>query len=322
MDRIKIEVFVKKLDQLVEQFPEVFKDFTYSFLNWDFWVLWKIDKWIVSRIIQAFTQSLYSHVAFCVFKNWDLRVFWAENLKKVEIKKYPIKWKNCFYVLKQFDSQEVMKYFDKNDYANTLLFFLWEKCAENFKKRYELFLNYFSSDKFKHGISLMDLVEFDLKYELNDELLKLQAQLNHLKQKISQIKLYGVNAHSVSEKFLQKLFLTWWLFKFVVYAYGEKYDFSGALSIIFSPFRKRLFENNWKLFCSEFVSSAMLYAGFYPFDMLTKSPSMITPGDLMDPSFWIWKNHYKLIDAKTGKIYNINDYKSMKLAQKMLGKEV
>jgi hypothetical protein len=55
----------------------------------------------------------------------------------------------------------------------------------------------------------MDLVEFDLKYELNDELLKLQAQLNHLKQKISQIKLYGVNAHSVSEKFLQKLFLTW-----------------------------------------------------------------------------------------------------------------
>jgi hypothetical protein len=29
-----------------------------------------------------------------------------------------------------------------------------------------------------------------------------------------------------------------------VYAYGEKYDFSGALSIIFSPFRKRLFENN------------------------------------------------------------------------------
>jgi hypothetical protein len=66
----------------------------------------------------------------------------------------------------------------------------------------------------------------------------------------------------------------------------------------------------------------MLYAGFYPFDMLTKSPSMITPGDLMDPSFWIWKNHYKLIDAKTGKIHNINDYKSMKLAQKMLGKEV
>jgi len=33
MDRIKIEVFVKKLDQLVEQFPEVFKDFIYSFLN-------------------------------------------------------------------------------------------------------------------------------------------------------------------------------------------------------------------------------------------------------------------------------------------------
>jgi len=315
MDRIKLDKFLEKLDKIVSQ-QGVFKKFIYSFLVWNFQVLWKIDKWLVSRIIQAFTQSLYSHVAFCQLDGDKLYVFWAENLKKVKITQYPIKWKNVVYVIKQFDIDEVMSYFDKKDYSNTLLFFLWPKCAENFNARYENFINRFSSVKYKNWISLWDLVEFELDFEMfGEKLQEIKLDLEKLQQEVNDIVLPENNA-----KFLKKLFFTWGMFKFIVFAYGEKYDFSGALSIVFSPFRKNLFADNGKLFCSEFVASAMLYAWFYPFDMLTKSPSMITPGDLMDPTFWIWKTKYKVIDARAGKIYKINNFEDMKEVKKVIWK--
>ncbi len=311
MDRLKVERFINKLDYLLTNFP-VFEKFVYSILVWEFKVLWKIDKTFISRIIQAFSQSLYTHTAFCIFEGWELYTLGAENFKWVKLNKV-IYWKEkALYVIKTFDINEVMKYFDKNIYASNIFYFLGSKCSENFLKRYELFYNYFQQDKFSEGISLWDLIQFDWEFEKFNDLLQLKVDLQKLKYQAQNIVLSFDRINNIN-----KLFFTWWMFKFIVYSYGERYDLWGVLKILFSPFRKNIFLDNGKLFCSEFVSSAMLYGWFYPFDVLTKSPEMITPWDLMDPTFWIWKNSYLVVNSLTGEKYEINSILDAKKLKKL-----
>lgn len=312
MEEVKIEVFLKNLDELINK-NKIFLKFTYEILNWEFNVLGTISNWFLSNLIKVFSQSLYSHVAFCTFYNWKLYALWAENFKWVKISEYSKNKKREIYVIKQFDINRVIYSFDEEEYANTLYFFYGDECKKNFCKRYKMFISHFSSKKYETWISLWDLIEFDLNYEM------IYGKIYDIKNDLEALRswLDNIIVENKSSNYLNKLFLTWWIFKYIVFSYGTKYDIKWVLWILFTPLKKLSFKNNWKLFCSEFVASAMLYAWFYPFNLLTKAPNMITPGDLMDPDFWIWKKEFKVLDAFTWKIYDINQKIDMRLVRKL-----
>jgi len=110
-------------------------------------------------------------------------------------------------------------------------------------------------------------------------------------------------------KYLKQLFFRWWMFKYVIFSYDVKYDFLWAGLINLAPFKKDIYKNNKKLFCSEFISNAFLYAGFYPFDYITKSSLMISPGDLMDIWDIFWKKEYEVIWKDFNFIVDSNETK-------------
>jgi len=146
MEEVKIDIFLQNLDELINK-NKIFLKFTYEILSWNFKVLGVIGNWFLSNLVKAFSQSLYSHVAFCTFDNWKLYTLWAENFKWVKIIEYNTKGKNGIYVIKQFDIDEVIHYFDEQEYANTLCFFYGDECKKNFCKRYKMFVSHFSSKK-------------------------------------------------------------------------------------------------------------------------------------------------------------------------------
>jgi hypothetical protein len=303
--KITLDLFLEKLGKILKDSKEdknkikFIAKLTWSFLNWKIKVLWKIDNDTISNVIKFWTQSLFVHTTFCEFINNDLYVYGSENWKWVIIDKYNKKTQDSwFYVIKTLNIPKLSN-FEKN--KEIIEFFFLKDAKEGFITRYNQFINFFKN---KEKIFLEDLIDFEIYYLENEKNIKQTKK--GLKNLIKQINPKIIKWERKNKK-LQELFFRWWMFKYIIASYWISYDFSWAMLINFSPFRKLYkISNNEKLFCSEFIAFSLLYAWYYPFDMVFKSPSMVSPGDLMDSSL-LWENSFEVIENKTWKVIKIRN---------------
>lgn len=332
----------------VKQQVEAFKYISTSILSWDFFIWWKISRrWVFngfySKVINSFTQSYYSHVNFCFpyKKNWKLRwyyVFWAENKKWVIFDYYDLEKENDFiYVVKQFDQYDFLKYFDIKQYSLNISFLFWKKRSDSYIHRYKLFHKFFNKRMYYlNSIGLDDLIEFEIFYEefktksivIDNEQKILSSLYKKIKDKIYDFKekvwynLQDIEVEYKTDKeFLDKLFFNWGMLKFLIHSIWIKYDIPWVLSIVLIDRKKYtdyIKNGPKKLFCSELISASMLFAGFYPFDLVTKAPDMVSPWDIMDPSYWMYKAEYTVVNFKTKKILKVNDLESFQKFQKII----
>lgn len=337
-----------KTNITTEQQKEAFKHISSNILSWDFYIWWKIPKrglfsnffW---NIINDFTQSYYSHVNFCFpyKKDWKLKwyyVIWAENEKWVIFDFYDLEKNNDFiFVVKQFDKDDFLKYFNIKKYSLNITYLFWENKAKSYTNRYKTFYNFFDKEQYHlNGIGLNDLIEFELFYEkikntqsiLNNEKKDLSYLYKNIKDKFYDFKekvwynLENIEVKYIKSKsFLDKLFFNWGILKFLVHSIGLKYDMMWALSIVLVDRKKDIdYTKKWpkELFCSELISASMLFAGFYPFDLVTKAPDMVSPWDMIDPSYWIYKENYDVVNFKTKEILKVNNLQSLKKFKQMI----
>ena len=87
----------------------------------------------------------------------------------------------------------------------------------------------------------------------------------------------------------------------MIRTYKTPYNLSGAILTSTTPW-DTMDTRNTSVFCSEFIADALLYAGLYPYDLDTKDPRSITPGDILDSDIFFVKN--------SRKIYHIDDTKA------------
>ena len=327
---------------------KAFRCISSSILSWNFYVWWKISKSSLFSnffwsIISSFTQSYYTHVNFC-FPDYEGRklkwyyVFWAENKKGVVFDYYDLqKPANFIYVVKKFDKERFLKNFDIKKYWLNISYLFWEKDAKSYINRYITFQKFFDKKQYHlNGIWLDDLIEFELFYEkyknIEVEIEQTKENLSPLYKEIENItykfkekvwyNLQDVQVKYMKHKdFLDKLFFNWGMLKFMIHSFHIKYDMVWALSIILVDWKKWVdYAKNWpkKLFCSELISASMLFAGFYPFDLVTKAPDSVSPWDMMDPSYWLYEQDYTVINYKTWQKLQVRDLKSLKSFKKMV----
>ncbi|MEF2175710.1 MAG: hypothetical protein V3575_04510, partial [Candidatus Absconditabacteria bacterium] len=134
------------------------------------------------------------------------------------------------------------------------------------------------------NISLKELLEIDYDTiipdsEFNYQIEKFLAEKTLLKNMklttINDPKRYNTNFNNL------KNFIILGIIKHILISLNKLYDIKGTLTTSLSPWKSIQLSGN-EYFCSEFVSEALLYAGVYPFDIETKDPQSITPGDIMD----------------------------------------
>ncbi len=251
-----------------------------------------------ANIIKFSTQSLFSHINF--FDEYSNFAIWADKKKWVSIMNYfdNNDTKGFYYFTKKINLDYLCNIFSFEYIENVFLSlgFMNQENILSFRKRYKQY------SKLRRKKSKFKI--FQMMYDNDFDYNRLNVKINN----------YSVG----SVKYLWE-FLVLWIIKFIKKNFKKKYALWNTLTIGFNPWN--LWEQDeTEFFCSEFIAAALLYSWVYPFDIKTKDPKSLTPGDIIDLSslfcdeetklYKIYQNNFELLlnPSDMKEVKNIKTY--------------
>lgn len=241
----------------------------------------------VSNGIKFFTQSLFSHTNF--FFSREGLTIGAEDLRSIVCLDYRNKRdENFYYVAKRLDLDYLARVFSF-EYAGRIYrkigktsedrgsFLLRDKFVE-----YVLFRESLGADVIPPLAVLLGKAERGYPESERDEVRERIDRFMEAKRESRPSKTIVPGYQGAYLAYLRE-FLLLGILRRCVKSYGRTYDLEGTLSTAITPWNEPGLDSR-EYFCSEFVVESLLYAGFYPFDIDTKTPESVSPGDIMDMS--------------------------------------
>ena len=300
----------------------------------------------ISNSIKFFTQSIFSHVNFVLFKkdnNWKFKLLtvWSEDSKWIVSLQYHKKQKGLdhfYFILKQIDIDLITFLFDfsiaeaivskvyKSKIINYFSYKFSKYCnfrikmskdlklARNIEEMTENQINDFLLDK----ISLKSVIQENISYyNQKEDLAELVKQINKFIEIKSSLKAskwnisFNTNDKKIYTVYFQLLkeFILYWVIEHIISKAGSAYDIKWTLSVWGSSWKKTWMKEDVE-FCSEFVADCLFFAWIYPFDINSKSPESISPWDIMDMRLFYKAQETKLLNIEKWNIKIILDSKS------------